>query len=555
MFAVFCAPMKPALRILALIILSVGLAVPAVLANVKMPAIFSDHMVLQQGMPVPVWGMADPGEAVTVTVAGQSAKATADAGGKWMAKLPSLGLSSKPVTMTVTGSNTVTINDVLIGEVWMCSGQTNMDFPLRSAHNANTELPDTTDLQMRFFHVRNKTAHTPAPDVMGRWEVSGTQSAANFSAVGYFFGKELRMKLKQPVGLIQASWGWSPAEAWVSLDALQKEPALAHYNDAWKKVDAAYAAAMAAHPAAQAAYAAAIKDWTAKYGKDYDAAMAQWKVASASAAAAKQSPPPRPTPPVPRPTPVIDPAGGQASPSTLFNGMVAPIIPYAIRGSIWYQGEGNAAGPRADEYRTLFPAMIKNWREKWGEGDFPIIFVQLSGYGRDDIGLPKARDAQAQALSLPNTAMATAIDIGVPTNNPSPDKLDVGKRLALAARHVAYGEKLAYSGPVFQSATKEGDAIRVKFSDSGTGLVIGQAPWVDATAKALPTDQLTGFELAGADGKSSPADAKIDGNAVVVSGTAVSTPVEVRYDWKAYPQGNLYNKEGLSAPPFDAKLK
>jgi sialate O-acetylesterase len=233
--------------------------------------------------------------------------------------------------------------------------------------------------------------------------------------------------------------------------------------------------------------------------------------------------------------------------------MVEPLQPYAIRGAIWYQGEGNSG--LADEYRTLFPRMITDWRRTWGEGDFPFLWVQLAGYGTADENWANLRDAQAQTLSLPNTGMATAVDIGLWYNIHPMDKMDVGKRLALAARHVAYGESLVYSGPVFQSVTKEGSNLRVAFQDIGGGLEIGKAPWVGPNVDVLPTDHLVGFEVAGGDGKWQPADAKIDGSTIIVSSAAVSNPAEVRYDWKASPQGNLYNKEGLPAPPFHGKVE
>jgi sialate O-acetylesterase len=523
----------------------------AALADVKVPAIFGDHMVLQDQLPIPVWGTADPGEAVTVTLGGASAKAAAGTDGKWEVKLPPMPASAQAVTMTVAGKNTLNFADVLIGEVWVCSGQSNMEFALAAAHNKATELPKANDPQMRLFLVAKKDAHLPMADVVGKWALCTPESAAGFSAVGYFFGRELRAKLNEPVGLIGTYWGGTPAEAWTSLDGLGKDPALTHYLSRWKQLDAGYQTALSAFPAAQAAYTAAMADWNAKYGKDYASAAAQWRTDAATAFHAHQSPPPKPVPPVPMPQKPVDPAGGSSAPAALYDGMVAPIQPYGIRGAIWYQGEANAG--RAQEYRTLFPRMIKDWREKWGEGDFPFLFVQLAGFHADDTeNWPNLRDAQLQTLSLPATGMATAIDIGLPTNIHPMDKMDVGKRLALAARHVAYGEDLVYSGPIFQDAKKEGNGLRVGFHDVGSGLEIGQAPWVGPGAPTLPADHLVGFELAGADGQWKPADAKIDGNDVVVSSPDVPAPVTVRYDWKAYPEGNLYNKDGLPASPFRA---
>jgi sialate O-acetylesterase len=526
----------------------------AALADIKIPAIFGDHMVLQDQLPVPVWGTADPGEAVTVTVGAQSGQTTTGTDGKWEVKLPPMPASSQPVTMTVTGKNTVKFEDVLIGEVWICSGQSNMEFALANAHNKATELPNANDPQIRIFLVTRKETHLPVTDVAGKWEVCTPQTIAKFSAVGYFFGKELRAKLNEPVGLIGTYWGGTPAEAWTSLDGLGKEPSLAHLVDTWKRLDAKYAENSANYPAAESAYLKDMSDWTAKYGKDYAAAVAQWRADAAKAVAAHESPSPSPAPPAPIPHKPVDAAGGPGAPATLYNGMVAPIQPYAIRGVIWYQGETNA--PRAQEYRTLFPRMIKDWREKWGEGDFPFLYVQLAGYHADNTeNWPNLRDAQLQTLSLPATGMATAVDIGLPTNIHPMDKMDVGKRLALAARHVAYGEDLVYSGPIFKGVKKDANALRVSFDDLGSGLVIGQSPWVGPGAPVLPTDHLVGFEVAGADGKWKPADAKIDGDDVVVSSADVPAPVAVRYDWAAYPEGNLYNKEGLPASPFHGTVE
>jgi sialate O-acetylesterase len=523
------------------------------LANVTMPSIFGDHMVLQQDLPVPVWGTADPAEAVTVTLNGQSAKATAGPDGKWRVKLPAMPASATGLTMTVSGKNTLTFQDVLIGEVWVCSGQSNMEFPLQRAHDAATELPDATDPQMRLFHVARNVAHTPAADVTGKWQVCAPDPATSFTAVGYFFGKELRARLKRPVGLIETCVGGTPAQAWTSLDGLKKDPALAHYVDQWNKIDAGYAAAMANYPPLEAAYNKAMEEWNEMHAADYNAMLAKWRTDSSGAIAAHQSPPPRPAPPAPIPPKPVDPTGGQSAPATLYDAMVAPLEPYAIRGTIWYQGEANAG--RAEEYRTLFPRMIEDWREKWGEGDFPFLWVQLAGYGGAGTNMwPIVRDAQAETLSLPNTGMATAIDIGLPDNIHPMDKLDVGKRLALVALHVAYGKSLVYSGPMFQTLKKDPKGLRVEYQDVGGGLEIANSPWM-RQGNALPMDHLVGFELAGADGQWKPADAKIDGTAVILSGTDVADPVQGRYDWKGYPEGNLYNKEGLPATPFQAKLK
>jgi len=541
-------------RLIATGALAICLAAPAAaLADVKLPAFFGDHMVLQQELPIPVWGTADPGEAVTVSASGESAKTTAGPDGKWMVKLDPLSPSDKATTLTVTGKNTLTFQDVLIGEVWVCSGQSNMEFPLQGAHNAATAIPAATDPQLRLFHVDHKTSHTPVDDVKGKWELSSPATVRTFTAVGYFFGKELRARLKRPVGLIESNWGGTPAQAWTSLDGLGKDPILSQYVKDWHSIDANYTRAAADYPAAQAAFRQAQADWNTKYQKDWIATLAQWNQAVQQAVAAKQPLPRRPATPAPMPQAPADPEGGPNSASTLYNGMIHPLQPFAIRGAIWYQGESNAG--RAEEYRTLFPRMITDWREKWGEGDFPFLFVQLAAFGHDEVGWPVLRDAQAGTLSLPKTGMATAIDIGLPDNIHPMDKEDVGKRLALSALHVAYGQRLIYSGPIFKSLSKNGSSLAVSYKHLGGGLVIGKSPWIGPHAEALPMDRLVGFEIAGADGKWAPADAKIDDDTVVLSGSTVLDPVAARYDWKAYPEGNLYNKAGLPATPFTGKAQ
>jgi len=354
--------------------------------------------------------------------------------------------------------------------------------------------------------------------------------------------------------LIESNWGGTPAQAWTSLAGLEKDPVLAHFVDNWNQIDANYTKAMATYPTLKATSDKAIEEWNEKYGAQWNDMQRKWNEANAKAIAAKTSPPPRPELPAPRPPDVQDPVGGPGAPASLYNGMIAPLQPFAIRGAIWYQGEANAGA--ATEYRTLFPRMIKDWRETWGEGDFPFLWVQLASFHADDSdNWPNLRDAQASTLSLPATGQATAIDIGLPDNIHPMDKLDVGKRLALGALHVAYGQDLVYAGPMFQAVKKDGNALRVSYQDIGSGLKIGKSPWIGPGAHMLPEDHLVGFEIAGVDNQWKPADARIDGNVVVVSSGDVPAPVQVRYDWKSYPEGNLYNKEELPATPFNAKVQ
>ena len=520
-------------------------------ADVKMPAIFGDHMVLQEKAVLPVWGTADPGEKVTVTLGAQKASATADANGKWMVKLAPLPNVAAPMTMTVTGKNTLTFSDVVAGEVWICSGQSNMEFYLKGAHNAATELPKANDPQLRLFHVDHKVSLDPVTDVVGKWELCTPDTAKTFTAVGYFFGRELRTSLNRPIGLIESAVSDTPAQAWTSVSGLQKDPVLQKYVDEHNNNLANYPKAMAEYPAKSAAYQTAMDAWKRDVNPGYQAALTAWKDATTKAKAAGQPAPPIPAPSTPPPK-LADPAGGSSGSSNLFNGMIAPLIPYAIKGTIWYQGESNV--DNAIGYRTLFGRLITDWREKWGQGDFPFLFVQLASYNNGPVpNWPYLRESQLKTLALPNTGMASAVDLGDFYNlrNIHPlDKLDVGLRLALAAKHVAYGQNLVYSGPIYDSSTVEGTSIRVNFTQTGGGLVIGRPPWVDPAAAPWPTDKLTGFEIAGADGNYVPADARIEGNSVVVSSSQIAQPVFVRFAWSNVVQTNLYNKEGLPAAPF-----
>jgi len=523
------------------------------LADVRLPAIFGDHMVLQQEAKLPVWGTADAGEKVTVTVGTESASATADSEGKWRVELQALPSGSAQVTMTVTGKNKLIFSDVLVGDVWVCSGQSNMEYPLSGAHNASGELPKASDPGLRLFHVQRKTSLQPETDVGGSWQVCTPETAKNFTAVGYFFGRELRTSLKRPIGLIEASWSGTEAQAWTSLSGLQKEPALHGYVDKYNLNLAHYPKALADAPAQTAAYRAALDAWHRDVNPSYQAALKDWNEAVAKAKAAGQPQPPRPQPSTPIPQAPADPTGGPHGPSNLFNGMIAPLIPYAIKGAIWYQGESNAS--QAMEYRTLFPLMITDWRQRWGLGDFPFLFVQLASF--DESVHPSQdwallRESQVKTLALPNTGMASAVDIGDPTFIHPQDKMDVGLRLALAAKHIAYGRDLVYSGPIYDSMKVEATAIRVSFTQTGGGLVIGQAPWIPSsmTKNPVSTTELESFTIAGADQNWVQAQAKIDGNTVVVSSSQVAQPVAVRYGWADAPRCNLYNKEGLPASPF-----
>jgi len=530
-------------------------------ADVKMPLLFGDHMVLQQSAKLPVWGLANPGEAVTVTLGGATAKATAGSDGKWRVDLPPQAPATPGAVgsvLTITGKNTLTFRDVVVGDVWICSGQSNMDFGVGMADHGKDEIAKANNPTIRLFFVTRSATLTPQDDIAkvppgylwGAWQVCSPttlRSVSNwngFSAVGYFFARDIQQFTQRPIGIIQSTWGGTPAQAWTSLPALQGDPTLQHFADGLAKMTPQQTAAF---PVVWADYVAAMRKWSDTGGPAADQATSKsWQDAADKAKAAGQPPPPRPQRTRPR-----DP-GNIGTPITLFNGMINPLIPFAIKGVIWYQGESNEG--KATEYATLFPAMITDWRAHWGQGDFPFLFVQLANY--NDVhdpnmgNWPIVRESQAKALSLPNTGMATAIDIGDPNNIHPKDKIDVGARLALVAEHVAYGQNLVYAGPTFDSIKVEGNKIRVSYTNIGGGLVMGTPPWTPDNMPVQPPTALAGFEIAGADKNWVPAQAVIDGQTVLVSGDQVAAPVAVRYDWAPSPSGNLYNKEGLPAFPF-----
>jgi len=524
-------------------------------AEVKLAPIFGDHMVLQAGAKLPVWGTAAAGEKVTVTVGGETGSATAGADGKWLVTLDPLKAGTTPLSMTVAGTNTLTFSDVLAGDVWICSGQSNMEFGLGMEFDAKEQIPQANLPLVHLFLVPHKVSLTPVTDIAstaprslgGQWVVCTPENVikvggwSGFSGVGYFFGREIQKATGQPVGLIGTYWGGTPAQAWTSTGKLASDPVLKHYADLHDQALANFPKAQAAYAAAQAAYPAAVEKWKADNGLAANATMAEINTANAKAKAAGK-------PTMPRPPAAPD--GGPNFPSNLFDGMIAPLIPYAIKGAIWYQGESNGGSvASATEYRTLFPAMITDWRAHWGEGDFPFFFVQLARYHNPNPGYAVLRESQAKTLSLPNTGMAVAYDVGDQNDIHPKDKLDVGQRLALAAEHVAYGKDLVYTGPVYDKIAVKDGAVRVSFTQVGGGLIIGSAPWVPGKAQPIPATSLAGFTVAGADQTFYPADAKIEGNEVVVSSAQVPQPVAVRYAF-IDAEGNLYNKEGLPAPPF-----
>jgi len=495
--------MRSIARVINYLVFCIAISAPAI-AAVKPAALFSDGCVLQQEMPTPVWGWAENGEKVTVEFQGQKVSAVT-ANGKWMITLKSLKAGG-PFEMKISGADTVTIKNVLVGEVWLCSGQSNMAWRLNQTTNAETDIAAAKYPNIRLFTVPNNPKDEPANDVKAAWQECTPDTVKSFSAVGYFFGRALHLaRSGVPVGLINSSVGGTPSEAWTSGPVVANDPNFAGVRER-------YAKAVADWPAAKARWEAAIE----KYKKD--------------AADAKEAGKPAPAAPA-------KPFGPehQNRPVGLYNGMIAPLAPYALRGAIWYQGESNA--PRAYEYRSIFPAMIQDWRKAWGS-DFTFLFVQLAPYAPPPADTyAELREAQSLTLKLPKTGMAVITDVGEEKDIHPKQKQPVGERLALAARAIAYGEKIEYSGPVYSGLKIEGSRAVLSFTHVGGGLV----------AKG---EKLVGFAIAGADQKFVPADAEIKGDKIIVSSSLIAQPVAVRFGWENYPMLNLWNKAGLPASPF-----
>ncbi|MBX7165238.1 MAG: sialate O-acetylesterase [Pirellulales bacterium] len=437
------------------------------LAEVRLSGLFTDHLILQRGMPVPIWGTGDNGEMVTVSFAGHEAKATIE-GGRWQVTLPELEASAESRELSVKGTNLITIKDVVVGEVWLASGQSNMQWPVNRSADPEQTIAAANHPLLRLYTVPRQAADEPQADVMSHWEICSPESVPEFSAVGYAFGLHLHDALKVPVGIISTNYGGTPAEAWTSKEELGANEALSY---------------MLTNP----------------------------------------------------------PAMGVQRPYGLYNAMIHPLIPAAFRGAIWYQGESNA--PRAYEYRTLFPVMINCWRKAFARGDFPFLFVQLAPFMKiepepGDSAWAELREAQLYtSQTVPNTAQAVITDLGDEVDIHPKAKAPVGNRLGMAARALAYGEPIIYRGPVYKSVEFKGADAILSFDSVGAGLVAKDGP-------------LTGFAVAGADQKFHKAEARIDGDKVIVTCAQVAEPMAVRYGWANFPVVNLWNQDGLPASPF-----
>jgi len=484
-------------------------------ADVKLPGVFGDHMVLQRGMPVPVWGWADPAETVTVTLAGQSKTATADGEGKWSVKLDAMKAGGPHELKAQGKTGAVQLTDVLVGEVWLGSGQSNMEMTVGGVMNKEAEIASADQPKIRMLTVAKKTAMEPQDNSGGQWRPCSPETVAGFSAAAYFFGRELHKQLDVPVGLINSSWGGTPIEAWTSAAAHEAVPELQSRIDDLKRRTASYDAE--------------------KAKSRYEKQLAEWKKAAAQAKAQGK-------PAAGKPQPPQAPGQSPNNPATLYNGMIAPLAPYAIRGAIWYQGESNAG--QAALYGLQLKVMIRDWRKLWNEGDFAFLFVQLPNFMApqkepvENGGWPTIREQMLQTLALPETGMAVTIDVGDAGDIHPKNKQDVGKRLAQWALAKTYGKDVLACGPLYKSMRREGDKIVLQFAYADGGLA------------ARDGEKLKGFAIAGEDKKFVWAEARIEGGTVIVSSPQVGSPAAVRYAWANNPECNLVNKAGLPASPF-----
>jgi len=455
-------------------------------ADVRLPALFADNMVLQQEMRVPVWGWANEGEEVTVRFRGKTVR-TKSKHGKWLVHLTGLKAGG-PDSLAIEGKNKLELKNVLVGEVWVCSGQSNMEFPLDKSYESAPDIAACANSNVRLFLVAKVKSDVPLEDVKAQWKECNPQTAPGFSAVAFYFGRDLQKSRKVPVGLIGTYWGGSPAEVWMSKSTLEKNP---------------------------------------EYKRDIlDSCTEALRKAEASGDKKKMP---------------------GWKPTELYNGMIAPLVPFAIRGAIWYQGESNAG--RAEQYRRLFPDMIRNWRQDWGEKDFTFLEVQLAPWDPKrtmeaiaekpaESGWAELREAQLMTTkTLPKVGMAVITDVGDKNDIHPTKKRAVGERLAVAARAIAYGEKIEYSGPIYKNVSVSDGKAVLSFDHTDGGLEARDGP-------------LKGFAICGADKKFVWADAEIRDDKVVVSSSQVSEPVAVRYGWADFPIVNLWNKADLPASPF-----
>jgi sialate O-acetylesterase len=512
-------------RLTKLIVISVFLLSSAsVFGNVRLPAVISDNMVLQRGMEVPIWGWADAGERVSVSGSwsSESWEGTASKNGKWMVKVE-VPAAGGPYEMTVSDKNTITVENILVGEVWVCSGQSNMQMGVGLVNNARSEIANANYPQIRLFDVPLKSAGEPQDDIEAKWQVCSSKNISTdniweswpkgFSAVAYFFGREIHKELGVPVGLIATSWAGTRIEPWTPPEGFESVPAV---SDIWKESQKE----VAVYKEATAEAIGKLEEWAA----DAKFALVAGKIVSTPPAWPKH------------------PLDSHKKPTGLYNAMIYPLVPFGIRGALWYQGEANLGDGML--YHEKMKALIGGWRKVWGQGDFPFYYVQLAPYRYrwgppQPYRLPEIWEAQVASLSIPNTGMAATVDISDLEDIHPKNKQEVGRRLALWALAKTYGRSdLVYSGPLYKSMSTEGKEVRVSFDHVGSGLRTGDGREPDW------------FEIAGADKAFVKAEARIEGDMVVVWSEEVNEPVAVRFGWHEEAEPTLMNKEGLPAIPF-----
>lgn len=482
--------------------------------QLRVSHLLSDHMVVQRSSPIHIWGWGDPGAQIKVAMRHDIRMAAVDALGEWTLYLPPEPAGG-PYNISISDNRAgkIVLDDVMVGDVWIASGQSNMEFPLKGfpnnpLKNGAQEIAGAYEPNIRFLHIRNHSSEHPVHTIEESWQVCNPTTAADFSAVAYFFGRDILRQERVPIGLVDTTWGGTPASSWISLDALGADAALSP-----------------------------VFSVRAETVDDLDRqveAMEQQKKQDALALANHRNPPARPWQPDPVQLALA------WSPSGLYNGMIAPLTGFGIKGVIWYQGESDAGPHRVGTYERAFQTLIANWRSKWGQGDFPFIFAQISSYtSAPSESWGMVRDIQRRALSTANVAMAVTLDVGEADNVHPADKQTVGARLALAARAVAYQEStLEYSGPIFRQATPEGSSIRV---------------WFEHSQGLTSSGTVEGFEVAGRDHQFHSAEAHIEGDTVLASSSEVPSPEFVRYAWANFPRASLFNQAGLPASTFTSE--
>ena len=505
--------MKPA-SFCSVLLTLLPLAAPA---ELRLPAVFSDHMVLQQKMKAPVWGWDTPGTTVTVSFAGQTKTAQAGADGKWTVILDPIPANAVPATISVQGTTRRDVTDVLVGEVWICSGQSNMEWPVNRSWDGDLEALAAKFPQIRLLSVPIKGTQEPQSDFQGAWAAASPETVPNFSAVGFYYGRLLHQILEVPVGLIDNAWGGSAAEAWVRRDVLEQDPRFKSLMERTVKSEAD-----ASNPESLA---------------KYEAAAAAWKLKAEEDKQAGRTPSRPPNPPAPW-------MSGNSRPGNIYNGSLLPTIGYGIKGAIWYQGESNAS--RAAEYQDLFPVMISNWRKDWGQGDFPFYWVQLADFQGEqaqpgDSNWAELRESQTKTMTaVPNGGQAVIIDLGEAADIHPRDKRDVAERLARWALAKDYGLNMVHRSPELKSAV---------FADGKAVLTLDL--FGSDKLRAHDVKELKGFAICGEDKKWTWAEAKFTGkDTIEVTSKDIPAPTAVRYAWADNPVCNLTSAEGLPVTPF-----